>query len=97
MSNVRFVHFPARIVETKLLLWEPSIPGIWFRYHMETIANATYDTYKISGSYQSTLSDEDQNKLTRARRGLSHRSRSRRPCDRRAGMLPWKVRQTATG
>ena len=50
MSNVRFVHFPARIVETKLLLWEPSIPGIWFRYHMETIANATYDTYKIQAA-----------------------------------------------
>ena len=64
---VRFVHFPPRIVEAKLMWWEPGIPGIWFRYHdgIETIANATYDTHEIQAAIK-ILSDEDQNKLTRA-------------------------------
>ena len=64
---MRFVHLPARIVEAKLVLWKPGIPGIWFRYHdgMETIANATYDTYEIQAAIE-TLTDEDQKKVTRA-------------------------------
>ena len=67
MLNVQFVHFSPRIVEAKLMSWEPGVPGIWFRYHdgIETIANATYDTHEIQAAIK-ILSDEDQNKLKRA-------------------------------
>ena len=67
MSYVRYVHFPPRIVEARLMPWEPGIPGIWFRYHdgMETIANATHDTHEIQAAIK-TLSDEDQNKLAKS-------------------------------
>ena len=67
MPNVRFVHYPPRIVEAKLMSWEPGVRGIWFRHHdgMETIANATYNTHEIQAAIK-ILSAEDQNKLTRA-------------------------------
>ena len=75
MPNVRFVHYPPRIVEAKLMSWEPGIPGIWFRYHdgIETMANATYDTQEIQAQDTQRRGSEQTHKGSR---DLSHRSGS---------------------
>ena len=59
MPNVRFVHYPPRIVEAKLMSWEPGVPAIW------SLPTRPMTPMKFKAAIK-ILSDEDQNKLTRA-------------------------------
>jgi len=49
MSVLRFPTRQARIVEAKVIPWQPGIPGIWFKYSdgLEIISDATLKTQDI--------------------------------------------------